>query len=199
MKSDSIIYETFRPAKTFATNTYLFLGIVLTGVGLYYFATQSNWERPEEFIPLGLGLLIGLYFLAGYQSKWTLPYSKPFYSKSEYFINSETNELQCCSTFNQNPTHTFVVCSLEGVESFDYKVESKTTTTRVGDYEDSYSTGLADTMPTGLIYRYRNVTTTTITNFIILLPSMEKIIVSSSISSMPQFAKELNELLTKQN
>ena len=68
MKRKSIIYETNKPAKTFATNTYLFLGIVFTGLGVYYFGTQSNWERPEEYIPLGIIFMLGLYFIVGYSS-----------------------------------------------------------------------------------------------------------------------------------
>jgi hypothetical protein len=194
-----IIYETSRPAKTFATNTYLFLAIVMTVIGAYYFGTQINWERPEEYIPIGICFLIGLVLLIAYQGKWTIPKSKPFYSKLEYYINSETNELVYISTFNQNPPHTFVVCSLDGVESFDYEVKSKTTTSRVGGIEDSYGSGLGHTTPSGLNYGYRNVTTISHTNYLTLLPTKEKIIVSSSISNMSYFAEELNELLAKNN
>jgi hypothetical protein len=199
MASETITYETSRPAKTFGTNTYLFLGIIFTALGAYYFGTQSNWERPEEYIPLGIIFMLGLYFIVGYTGKWALPKSKPYYEKSEFFINSETNELIYRRTFNQNQPHTFVVCSLDGVESFDYKVESKTTTSRVGTMEDSYGSGLGHTMPTGLNYKYRNVTTTCHTNYLILLPSKEKTIVSSSISNMSYFVQDLNELIAKQN
>ncbi len=195
----SIIYETSRPAKTFTTNTYLFFGIVLCSIGIYYFTTQLNWNRPEEYIPLGAILTIGLYFLLGYQGNWPIPSSKGYTEKLEYSINSETNNLECTRTFQKHPPHRFILCSLDGVQSFDYTVESRTTTTRTGGVEQGYGAGLGDTSPTGLAYRYQNVTSSNHTNFIILLPSNKKVQVSSSISNISDFAMKLKELLAMQN
>ncbi len=90
----SIIYETKRPARTFKKQVYMFLGIIMTGIGAYYFVSQANFGRPEEYIPLGLILLIGLYLLLGFLLNLKLPGSKSSYLKQEFPINPSTHDLE---------------------------------------------------------------------------------------------------------
>jgi hypothetical protein len=195
MSNQTIVHEHIRQAKTFAPLKFLILGIALMGVGAYYFIFTPNWERLEEVIPLGIGLILGLYFLIAHLGKWALPLSKPFYRKIEYVINRTSNELEYYFESTNVARNKEVLCSLDGVESFDFRTENKTATTRGGRVEQDYIgvSSLGKASPTGAYYESTTKTYSTTKNILILLPTKEEVIITEVGIDMGQFVKELNK------
>lgn len=199
MYSESIIFETKKPAKTFRKPIYLFLGIVLSGIGIYYFITQLNWGRPEEFIPLGIMLIIGLYFCIGHYGNLAIPNSKHIYRIDEYRIDYSNMELIYTVESNSFPSKQMVLCTIKGVTSFDYKVDNITKTANRNSTEfDPYSP-IGSTSPSGISYKTSRQTASIHKQHLILQPAKTAIELPSHISNISNFINELNQLLAKQN
>lgn len=195
MKIQTIVHESFTPAKKFTSGIYLLLGVGLTGIGIYYFATQFNSERIEEWLPLGLAVVIGLYFLFAYLGKWNLPNSKPLYKKSEYILNAETNMFYIYFTSTNADRKLQDSFSLVGVDSFEGREErkSKTSTYTEVVQDGSQSSALGKASLTGTYGSKKTVTYTETTQFLIFQPSGEEIEFSFNYSSLDRFVDELNE------
>ncbi len=200
MNSNTIIYETKRPAKTFKKQIYLFLGVIMTGLGVYYFVSQANFGRPEEYIPLGLSLLIGLYLLLGFILNLKIPGSKSSYIKQEFTINPSTHDLEYVF---ESPVlnRKEVLFSLKDVTLVNYREESKniTSTTERVRMDPVPMTAISKTSPSGLHLEKNSSSYTQKKYFLTLIPSNQEILLNVSVPNVELFVKELNKLIEIQN
>lgn len=187
-----------RKSKTFAKKNYLFLGIALTAVGVYYFTTQFNSDRVEEWLPLGLIGGIGIVLIIANRLRLKLPGSKDFRASRKYFYDDVKKELQVIFESNTVSPKTDQTISLQGVTEVDVRVEESSRQvreTRV-KHDPLKFTPLGQSSPTGTYTTTNTKTYNTRKVFLILMPSGEEVQLKNLNSvSANQLKERLNNSL----
>ncbi len=183
--------------KTFAPTKYVVAGIVLAGIGLFYFTTQFKADRIEEWLPLGISLLLGLYLILANRAKWKIPGSKHSFYQRDFIFDPSTGHLTIVFKSNTSSSIIDQTIALTHVTHVDIRTETSAKTQKetevVQDVVQILPLGKAT--PTGVYTKTSTKTYRHTQTFMTLHPSEEEIKLIFTPSDLPHFQEKLNEAL----
>jgi len=184
-----------RPAQTFGSKFYLVLGIFLVALALYYFVIEfspSRMDRIEEWGVLGVGGLMGIFFILAFSLDWNLPHAKKYWLEYTYVFNPEKKALQVYFESSIKPKELQKSYSLEGVEKL--VLQSETVHSQGERQKTVYdpTNPIAQTSPTNQYVKTEKYNHTIRVHHLQLAPTDTQLRVSRH-ASPHYFEKEMNE------
>ncbi|TNE56011.1 MAG: hypothetical protein EP338_01645 [Bacteroidetes bacterium] len=184
--------------KTFSPTIYLLLGLFLAGLGVYYFTTQFREDRIEEWLPLGISLLLGIYLIIGHRAGWKRPGSKYSFYKHDFLYHPETRELLII--FSSNRIRRRIDQRIDLSDTTQVQLTSKAKSSQRS--ETTLEHDPMKILPMGQATPTGSYTTTSTVNyrhqltFLKKFPSEEEIQLKFSPKMSATFEEKLNELLS---
>ncbi|GAB5416171.1 MAG: hypothetical protein Crog4KO_12450 [Crocinitomicaceae bacterium] len=197
MDKNRITVRKERKAKTFKPKGFLYFGLAAIGVGCYYFFTQFNSERIEEWLPLGIILVVGLLLTIAHLKGSKFPGSEDFWMETEFVIDRE-NKLFKINFSNSNGVEkNQVTADISEVEHFEHRIDTSSRTVKssevVHDPMQILPKGQASTTGTYVEITTKNYVERKV--MLILQPSGAEIKLKSTPENLEEFVKQLNDIL----